>query len=202
MTVGPVDTWLIVGLGNTGPEYASTRHNIGQMVLAELANRLGTSFRSAGGRSHAGLGALTADGRLQDGTKVVLAKSTGYMNTSGAPVQHVMTYYDVPADHVIIVHDDLDLPFDTLRLKRGGGHGGHNGIRDIIAVVGTKDFLRVRVGIGRPPGRMPVSDFVLKPFTRDEREELPFVLTRAADAAEKIVMEGLQAAQLTYHTAQ
>ncbi|KAB1657961.1 aminoacyl-tRNA hydrolase [Pseudoclavibacter chungangensis] len=190
------DTWLVVGLGNPGDRYARNRHNVGQMVVDELAARLGTGFSR-----HARANARVAEGRTAPGgPKLVLAKSNGYMNTSGGPVSQLADYYGVDDDHVIVVHDELDLPFDRLKLKQGGGHGGHNGLRDIISALGGGDFLRVRVGIGRPPGRQDPAEFVLRDFAAAERETLPILVQEAADAVELIATEGLTAAQLRVHT--
>jgi peptidyl-tRNA hydrolase, PTH1 family len=192
--------WLVVGLGNPGPGYAGNRHNVGQMVLDELADRSGAAFRA-----HKGL-AVAAQGRLgvlpggRPGPAVVLAKPTSYMNTSGGPVASLARYYAVPPDRVAVVHDELDLPFGELRLKRGGGEGGHNGLRDVTKALGSKEYVRVRVGIGRPPGRMDPADFVLRDFSATERKELPFLLGDAADAVEILVTAGLGKAQLTVHT--
>lgn len=186
--------WLIVGLGNPGERYAATRHNVGQMVADELAARITAPFRR-----HPRATARVAEGRFSPGgPRVVLAKSDGYMNTSGGPVSQLARYYGTPGEQIIIIHDELDLPFDTVRLKRGGGHGGHNGLRDISAAIG-QDYLRVRVGIGRPPGRQDAADFVLRGFASAERETLPVFVGDAADAAELIVREGLLAAQQRVH---
>ena len=188
-------TTLVVGLGNPGPEYERTRHNIGQMVVGELASRMGVGFT----RHKAG--AVVATGRLGiGGPRVVLAMSTGYMNTSGRPVSALAKFYDVGPQDLVVVHDELDIPFDTLRLKRGGGEGGHNGLKSITASLGTKDYFRVRAGIGRPPGRMDVADFVLKPFTKAEQELLPLHVDRAADAVEVLVADGLEAAQQRFNS--
>lgn len=188
-------TTLVVGLGNPGPEYERTRHNIGQMVVGELASRMGVGFT----RHKAG--AVVATGRLGiGGPRVVLAMSTGYMNTSGRPVSALATFYDVGPEDLVVVHDELDIPFDTLRLKYGGGEGGHNGLKSITASLGTKDYFRVRAGIGRPPGRMDVADFVLKPFTKAEQELLPLHVDRAADAVEALVADGLEAAQQRFNS--
>ncbi|SEB35688.1 peptidyl-tRNA hydrolase, PTH1 family [Paramicrobacterium humi] len=187
------DTWLVVGLGNPGPGYAKTRHNVGQMVVDELARRIGASF--ARHRAHA----VVAEGRVRPGAaKLIIAKSLSYMNTSGGPVAALLDYYSLDAAQLIVVHDELDIPFDTLKLKIGGGHGGHNGLRDISKAV-SPDFVRVRVGIGRPPGRQDAADFVLKPFTGGERELLPSLLADAADAVECVAEEGLLAAQQKFH---
>jgi len=190
------DQWLVVGLGNPGPDYAGTRHNVGQMVLAELAGRL-----SAGFKNHR-TNATVAEGRLvPGGPRFVLAKPATYMNVSGGPTQALLRYYDLDVSRLIVVHDELDIDFDTVKLKHGGGHGGHNGLRDIIAATGSNEFTRVRVGIGRPPGRQDAADFVLKDFSSTERKELPFLLGDAADAVEMIATDGLTAAQLKFHTA-
>jgi PTH1 family peptidyl-tRNA hydrolase len=188
--------WLVVGLGNPGSDYASTRHNVGQMVLALLADRVHSGFKK-----HKTL-ATVAEGRTAPGgPRLVLAKPTTFMNVSGPPVAALLRYYDLDASRLIVVHDELDIPFDSLKLKQGGGHGGHNGLRDIIAACGTNDFTRVRVGIGRPPGRQPAADFVLDDFSSSERKTLPNLLDEAADAVELITVEGLTTAQLKFHTA-
>ncbi len=187
-------TWLVVGLGNPGPRYAVTRHNIGQMVVDELASRRGETFRE-----HRG-GARVAETWLRPGAeKIVLAKPNTFMNVSGAPVGALARFYQVPPERVVIVHDELDIPFDTVRLKSGGGHGGHNGVRDVARVLGTPDFARVRAGIGRPPGRQDAADWVLAPFSSTERENLPILISDAADAVETLVGEGLLAAQQKHH---
>ncbi|HEY5320027.1 MAG TPA: aminoacyl-tRNA hydrolase [Galbitalea sp.] len=187
--------WLVVGLGNPGPGYAGNRHNVGHMVLAELADRVSAPFKSHRTSS------LVAEGRSGlEGPRLILAKPNSFMNLSGGPVAELMKFYKLELDHLIVVHDELDIPFDSIRLKLGGGNGGHNGIRDIAGALGTPDFLRVRVGIGRPPGRQPAADFVLHDFTSEERKLLPNILVDAADAAEQIAREGLAAAQLRWHT--
>lgn len=191
------DAWLIVGLGNPGPEYEKTRHNIGQMVLDELAKEVGGSFKK-----HSKASAVVVEGRLGfGGPKVILMKSLGYMNTSGGPVSALAQFYDINPDRIIAVHDELDIPFDTIKLKIGGGEGGHNGLRDITKALGTKDYYRVRTGIGRPPGRMDTADFVLKPFSSTEAKDLPFLISNAADATMMLVKEGLLATQQRYHGA-
>ena len=188
------DTWLVAGLGNPGPGYAGNRHNVGHMVLDVLAERVGARF--ARHRSTT----MLAEARLRPGgPKLVLAKPLSYMNTSGGPVSSAAKYFGIAPDRVIVVHDDLDLPFETLRLKSGGGHGGQNGVRDIIKALGTPDFLRVRVGIGRPPGQQNAADYVLRDFPVSERAALPFVLDEAADAIERIIDDGLVAAQQRHH---
>ncbi|WP_136518701.1 aminoacyl-tRNA hydrolase [Cellulomonas telluris] len=205
MTDGP---WLVVGLGNPGDRYAGNRHNVGQMVLDELARRVGASFGAgrSGGLLSRRPQAAVAEARLgvlpggAPGPRVVLAKPTTYMNTSGGPVSALVRYYDVPLERVVLVHDELDIPFADVRLKRGGGEGGHNGLRDTTKALGTKDYLRVRVGVGRPPGRMDPADFVLRDFAKTELKDLPWLVDRAADAVEAVVLEGLEPAQQRFHT--
>lgn len=188
------DAWLVVGLGNPGPEYARTRHNVGQMVLDELASRLGGAFKVHKAR------AQVLESRLRPGgPRVVLAKPMTYMNTSGGPVAGLAKFYDIPAERVIAVHDEIDIPFAALKLKIGGGEGGHNGLRDMSKALSTKDYYRVRVGVGRPPGRMDAASYVLKPFSSTEGKELPFLLDDAADAVEQLVENGLLEAQQKFH---
>lgn len=190
------DTWLIVGLGNPGSEYSNNRHNVGQMVLDELASRMGGKFKTHKAR------AQVVEGRLGiGGPRVVLAKPMTYMNVSGGPVAGLSKFFDIAPDHVIAVHDEIDIPFNTVKLKIGGGEGGHNGLRDISKALATKEYLRVRVGVGRPPGRMDTADFVLRDFATAEKKELPFLLDEAADAVELLVNEGLLAAQQKHHAA-
>lgn len=189
------DSWLVVGLGNPGAKYEATRHNVGQMALDVLAGRIGGTF------SAHRTGSRVAEGRVRPGgPKLVLAKSNGYMNTSGGPTSALAKYFGVPAERVIVLHDELDLPFDTVKLKQGGGHGGHNGLRDIAKALATPEFLRVRIGIGRPPGQQDPADFVLKPFGTSERANLGVLLEDAADAAEALIDEGLLAAQQRFHS--
>ncbi|MFF0904431.1 UNVERIFIED_CONTAM: aminoacyl-tRNA hydrolase [Kocuria sp. CPCC 205316] len=188
------DAWLVVGLGNPGPEYARTRHNVGQMVLDELASRLGGAFKVHKAR------AQVLESRLRPGgPRVVLAKPMTYMNLSGGPVAGLARFYDIPAERVIAVHDEIDIPFAALKLKIGGGEGGHNGLRDMSKALSTKDYYRVRVGVGRPPGRMDAASYVLKPFSSTEGKELPFLLDDAADAVEHLVENGLLEAQQKFH---
>ncbi|WP_309065772.1 aminoacyl-tRNA hydrolase [Microbacterium sp.] len=188
-------TWLIVGLGNPGPRYEATRHNIGQMVVDELARRRGERFREhkAGARV---VETWLAPGR----DKLVLVKPNTFMNVSGTPVAALARFYSVPAERIVVVHDELDIPFDSIRLKTGGGHGGHNGVRDVARALATPDFPRVRAGIGRPPGRQDPADWVLSPFGAAERDTLPIFVSDAADAVEQLVGEGLTAAQQKHHS--
>lgn len=190
------DTWLIVGLGNPGSEYSNNRHNVGQMVLDELASRMGGKFKVHKAR------AQVVEGRLGiGGPRVVLAKPMTYMNVSGGPVAGLCKFFDITPDHVIAVHDEIDIPFNTVKLKIGGGEGGHNGLRDISKALATKDYLRVRVGVGRPPGRMDTADYVLRDFATAEKKELPFLLDESADAVELLISQGLLAAQQKHHPA-
>lgn len=188
------DTWLIVGLGNPGPRYEATRHNVGQMVIDELAAR-----RSEQLRAHKANARVAETWLRPGGAKLVLAKPNSFMNVSGGPVSSLVQFYGVAADHVIVVHDELDIPFDTIKLKVGGGHGGHNGVRDVAKALDTPEFARVRVGVGRPPGRGDPADWVLDPFSAAERKELPLILAEAADAVELVVGDGLVAAQQRFH---
>lgn len=195
--------WLVVGLGNPGPQYAGNRHNVGQMVLDELGRRTGVSFAL---RTTRGARSAVAETRLgllpggAPGARVILAKPVTYMNTSGGPVATLAHYFGVTPGLVVAVHDDLDIPFGEVRLKRGGGEGGHNGLRDMSKALGTKDYLRVRVGVGRPPGRMDAADFVLRDFAASERKDLGWLVGAAADAVELLVTDGLERAQLRFHT--
>ncbi|MFY1675083.1 aminoacyl-tRNA hydrolase [Plantactinospora sp. WMMB334] len=187
--------WLLVGLGNPGREYARHRHNVGFLIADLLAERIGARF----GR-HRRAVAEVAEGRLGlGGPKLVLAKPMTYMNLSGGPVTALAQFYKVPVEQVVAVHDELDLPYGQLRCKRGGGEGGHNGLRSMSKSLGTKDYLRVRFGIGRPPGRQDPADFVLSDFSTVERKELEFLVDRAADVAEAVVTRGLEWAQNAYH---
>lgn len=185
---------LVVGLGNPGPEYEGTRHNVGTRVAALLATRAGAGRFSAHKRSNADI----AQGRLA-GRPVTVAVPRTYMNLSGGPVAGLVQYFSIPPTEVIVVHDELDLDFGVIRLKRGGGEGGHNGLRSISKALGTKDYLRVRFGIGRPPGRQDPADYVLKRFSGVENKELDLGLDLAADAAEALLSEGLEAAQNRFH---
>lgn len=188
------EAWLVVGLGNPGPRYAATRHNVGQLVLDELASRRGERFAL-----HK-MNARVAETWLHPGgAKLILAKPNSFMNVSGGPVAGLATYYRIAPERVVVVHDEIDIPFDTVRIKTGGGHGGHNGVRDVAKALGTPEFSRVRVGIGRPPGRQDPADWVLDAFGAGERSALPSLVGEAADAVELLVGEGLLAAQQRHH---
>ena len=185
---------LVVGLGNPGPNYAQTRHNLGFMVADRLAARLGSKFKV-----HKRSGAEIVTGRL-GGRSVVLAKPRCYMNESGRQVGPLAKFYSVSAADVLIIHDELDIEFGQIRLKLGGGEGGHNGLRSVATALGTKDFQRVRIGIGRPPGRKDPAAFVLENFTATERPEVSTICEQAADATELLIELGLESAQNRVHT--
>lgn len=190
------DVWLVVGLGNPGPSYAGHRHNIGYMVTDELASRMGSPFRS-----HKSGRADVVEGRLAlGGPRVVLARPRCYMNEVGGPVKALATFYKVAPEHVIAIHDELDIAFGTLRVKLGGGDNGHNGLKSMRSSLGTGDFHRVRAGIGRPPGRQDVADFVLSNYSTVERKELPFQVSDAADAVESLLTDGLEKTQQRFNS--
>lgn len=183
------NSWLVVGLGNPGTKYENNRHNIGQLVLDELA---GEKFKSH----------RTNSSILQKviaGQKVVLAKPSSFMNRSGGPVSSLLKYFDLPTSKLLVIHDELDLDFGVLKLKTGGGHAGHNGLRDIIAATDA-DFHRLRFGIGRPPGQMPTADYVLKDFASSEKKELKLNIALAAEAVEMVIADGIQAAMQKLHS--
>jgi PTH1 family peptidyl-tRNA hydrolase len=186
-----------VGLGNPGPDYADTRHNVGARVVAALAERCRARLSQ-----HRQTRSDVADVRVGPlpGVRAVLARPRTYMNTSGGPVAGLRTYFDVPVHQVVAVHDELDLPLGALRLKQGGGDNGHNGLRSVRQSLGTGDFARVRLGIGRPPGRMDPADFVLRPFAAAERDEVAVMVERAADAVETLLLHGLDQAQNLYNS--
>ncbi|CAM5259418.1 MULTISPECIES: aminoacyl-tRNA hydrolase [Streptomyces] len=190
--------WLVAGLGNPGPGYAMNRHNVGFMVADLLAERMGGRFKRA-----AKAQAQVVEGRIgpagPGSRRVVLVKPMSYMNLSGGPVNALREFYKVPAQRVVAIHDELDIDYGTLRLKLGGGDNGHNGLKSLTGAFG-REYHRVRFGIGRPPGRMPVADFVLKDFSSAERKELDYFVDRAADAVECLVTEGLERAQSAYNS--
>lgn len=191
-------THLVVGLGNPGPKYASTRHNIGQMVLDHIVGASGARFKTARRAQ-----AVLVEGRIGNpgaDERAILSKPTTFMNVSGGPVAALATYYDIPPERIVVVHDEVDIPFDAVRLKLGGGEGGHNGLRDLTKALGTKDYLRVRVGVGRPAGSRDTADHVLAPFNTTERKTLELLISDAADAVESLILEGLTAAQQRFHS--
>jgi peptidyl-tRNA hydrolase, PTH1 family len=191
------DLWLVAGLGNPGPSYAGNRHNIGYMVNDELASRIGSGFRA-----HKTGRADVVEGRIggPGGPRVVLARPRCYMNESGGPVSALAKFYKVPLVRIIAIHDELDIDFDTLRVKLGGGDNGHNGLRSIRRSMDSGDFYRVRVGIGRPAGRQSPADFVLSDYSSAERKILPFQIDRAADAVESLVADGLEKTQSRFNS--
>ena len=189
------EPWLVVGLGNPGKEYAGNRHNVGFMVAELLAARVGAKFGRSK-RAHAEV----AEGRLGfGGPRVILVKPLTFMNLSGGPVSALAQFFKVPVENVLAVHDELDVPYGQVRVKRGGGEGGHNGLRSMSKSLGTKEYARVRFGIGRPPGRQDPADYVLSDFGGAERKELEFLVDRAADVVEAVVLEGVEWAQNKYH---
>ncbi|MCH6160716.1 aminoacyl-tRNA hydrolase [Streptomyces marispadix] len=195
---GPSGPWLIVGLGNPGPGYAGNRHNIGFMVTDLLASRIGGKFKTHKSRARVLEGRFGPPGS-PSGRRVVLAQPMSYMNLSGGPVTALRDFYKVPVDRIVVVHDELDIDYGVLRLKLGGGDNGHNGLKSLTKSLGP-GYYRVRFGVGRPPGRMPVADYVLKDFSTAERKELDYFADRAADAVESLVLDGLERAQSTYNS--
>jgi PTH1 family peptidyl-tRNA hydrolase len=195
----PQDLWLVVGLGNPGPSYSGHRHNIGYLVADELADRMGSPFRAhKSGRAEVVEGRLSTPGL--PGPRVVLMRARCYMNESGGPVKALANFYKVSPDRIIAIHDELDIGFGTLRVKLGGGDNGHNGLRSMRSSLGTGDFYRVRAGIGRPPGRQDVADFVLSNYSSTERKELPFQIGDAADAVESLITDGLEKTQSKFNS--
>lgn len=190
-----MDRWLVVGLGNPGPQYVANRHNIGFLVLEVLAERVRGAFKAHKARADVIEARLGGPG----GISVVLAKPRSYMNESGGPVAGLVQYYGVEPERVVVVHDEIDLPYGTLRLKLGGGDNGHNGLKSLRRSLGTGDFYRVRFGVGRPPGRMDPAAFVLRDFSATERKDIDFEIDRTCDAVELLVSEGLERAQNTFN---
>jgi peptidyl-tRNA hydrolase, PTH1 family len=189
--------WLVVGLGNPGKEYANNRHNVGFHIADLLAERAKVKLSR-----HRRAVAQVGEGRLGvgfDAPRLVIAKPLTYMNLSGGPVRVLADFYKIVPEQIIAVYDELDLPFGQIRTKIGGGEGGHNGARSLTASLGTKDYLRVRFGIGRPPGRQDPADFVLNDFTAAERKEVPFLVDRATDIVESLMLRGLEPTQNAFH---
>jgi peptidyl-tRNA hydrolase, PTH1 family len=191
------DVWLVVGLGNPGPTYARTRHNIGHLVVDELAGRSGGRWKSAKQAQ-----ADVVEARLGGipGVRAVLAKPRSYMNESGGPVSGLLKFFKVDPANLVVIHDELDIGYGTLRVKFGGGDNGHNGLKSIRRSLGTGDYLRVRFGVGRPPGRQDPADFVLDEFSAAERKDLPFAVERTADAVESLLTAGLDTTQSRYNS--
>lgn len=187
--------WLVVGLGNPGPGYARNRHNAGFMVVDLLAQRIGAKW----GRARRAASEVAEGFLSPGGPKLVLAKPTTFMNLLGGPTVALAQFYKIPADQIIGVHDELDLEYGTVRAKFSGGEGGHNGLRSMSKSLGTKDYARVRFGIGRPPGRQDPADYVLSDFNSTERKELDYLIDRAADMVESIILSGVEPTQNKYH---
>ena len=182
--------WLVVGLGNPGPEYEKTRHNVGQLVVDLISN----SNKFSKHKSGMDISEVKCADQI-----LVLAKSRGYMNESGGPTKSLADFYKVAPDQIIVIHDELDLPFDNLRIKHGGGDNGHNGLKSITTSINTADYFRIRMGIGRPLGQQDPADFVLKPFSKEERGNLATFIQRGADAIESLVLNGLDKAQTSFN---
>src|SRR5437764_5043607 len=191
---GSAGPWLVVGLGNPGPQYAGNRHNVGAIVVAQLAADLGVKLSAHRSRAQVAEARLAPAGG-RPGERVVLAVPTSYMNESGGQVTSAVRFFKVEPERLLVVHDELDLPFADLQLKLGGGEGGHNGLRSISRSLGTREYSRLRVGIGRPPGRMDPADFVLRDFSGTERKELPFIVGDAVDAVTAVLERGWERAQ-------
>jgi len=190
------ERWLILGLGNPGPEYANTRHNIGYLVVEEIAKRISGSFLSHKARAD------VLEGRLGvgiDAPSLILAKAKSYMNESGGPGKALADFYKTPLDHIIVIHDELDLPFEAIRSKLGGGDNGHNGLKSLSKSLGGPGYLRMRMGIGRPQGRQDPADFVLKPFSTEEQKVLPLFVDRGGDAVESLLTRGLEETQQRFN---
>ena len=186
------ESWIVVGLGNPGPEYERTRHNIGAMVINQLAIQNGAKFSNHKSRAN------VAQFKIA-GTSVVAAILRCYMNESGGPTKSLTDYFKVKSDHLIVVHDELDIPFQAIRLKQGGGDNGHNGLKSITGVMGP-EYFRIRMGIGRPIGRQDPADFVLKPFSADERKDLPNFVENGANSIETLITDGLEIAQTRFNS--
>ncbi len=184
-----------MGLGNPGPQYERTRHNIGHRVLHTYARRQGVSFQKF--KSHGVLASISHT----SGVTLRLGLLSRFMNLSGAPVQAMLAFHKIPPAQLIVVHDDLDLPHGVVRLKSGGGDAGHNGLRDIARALGSADFYRVRMGIGRPGDARPMADYVLQPFLTEQEATLDEFLQTGVDAVETLILEGLSAAQQKFHPA-
>jgi peptidyl-tRNA hydrolase, PTH1 family len=200
-----MSNWLLVGLGNPGPTYASHRHNAGYLVVEELARRAGVRFTGAGNlRSEVAQTRLTATGGLGgvgvEAEQLVLLKPRTFMNESGAAVGKALSYYRVPPEHMVVMHDELDLDFGQLRLKFGGGDNGHNGLKSIRRSIGTGDYFRARFGVGRPPGRQDPADYVLSSFPTSLAEDVAVEVSRCADAVEALLSVGLDAAQSRFNS--
>ncbi len=189
-------TWLVVGLGNPGDQYAATRHNIGQMVIDELAKRHSVKFSSHKSRTDI---AAYKVGYGADSHSIILGKSKGYMNETGGPVKALANFYSVEPQNIIALHDELDIPFSAIRTKIAGGDNGHNGLKSMTSAFGTAEYYRIRLGIGRPMGEQDPADFVLKAFSKVEQKELGNFITRSADAVESLITNGLELTQQNFN---
>ena len=190
-------TWLVVGLGNPGDQYAATRHNVGQMVIDHLVTRHNLKLSSHKSRADIATYKL---GVGADAHSVILAKAKSYMNESGGPIKALAAFYSVEPSQIIVLHDELDIPFNTIRIKQGGGDNGHNGLKSITSALGSGDYFRLRLGIGRPPGQQDPADFVLKSFASSEKAALPIFIARGADCVETLVSKGLTGAQQEFNS--
>ncbi|MDQ6935119.1 MAG: aminoacyl-tRNA hydrolase [Actinomycetota bacterium] len=193
------EVWLVVGLGNPGARYAGTRHNVGYLVTDELARRMGSAFRA-----HKSRLCDVVEGRLgpvaEPGPRVVLARARSFMNESGGAVSALARFYRAPIEAIVVIHDELDLPFGALRVKQGGGDNGHNGLRSVRSALGSGDFYRVRVGVGRPRGHQDPADYVLSDYSVQERRELPIQVQTAADAIESLLRTDLDWTRQRFNT--
>jgi PTH1 family peptidyl-tRNA hydrolase len=190
-------TWLVVGLGNPGDQYAATRHNIGQMVIDELAKRHSVKFSSHKSRTDI---AAYKIGYGADSHSIILGKSKGYMNETGGPVKALANFYSVEPQNIIALHDELDIPFSAIRTKIAGGDNGHNGLKSLTSAFGTPEYFRIRLGIGRPMGEQDPADFVLKAFSKVEQKELGEFISRSADAVESLITHGLELTQQNFNS--
>ncbi|MGH3356352.1 MAG: aminoacyl-tRNA hydrolase [Nocardioidaceae bacterium] len=190
------EAWLVVGLGNPGPSFSRNRHNAGYLVADLLTQRMSGSWRA-----HKSGRAQVVEGRLGGipGQRVVLGRPRSYMNESGGPAASLLQFYKIPADHLVVIHDEVDIAPGQLRVKFGGGDNGHNGLKSLRRSLSTGDYFRVRVGVGRPPGHRPTADYVLADFSAAERKDLDVHLERAADAVECLLADGLERAQNLYN---
>ena len=189
--------WLVIGLGNPGPEYAATRHNVGQMVVDELAKRYKVKWSAHKSRTEI---AAFKIGVGDDAHSVIIAKSKSYMNETGGPTKALASFYKVEPDHIIALHDELDIPFAAIRTKIAGGDNGHNGLKSMTSAFGGPNYYRVRLGIGRPMGQQDPADFVLKAFSKEEQKSLGEFIDRGADVVESLITKGLEATQSEFNS--
>ena len=190
-------TWLVVGLGNPGDQYVATRHNVGQMVIDELAKRHNLKFSSHKSRTDVAAYKL---GVGTDAHSIILAKSHGYMNESGGPIKAVASFYSIEPANIIVLHDELDIGYAAIRSKIAGGDNGHNGLKSLTSAFGTAEYYRVRLGIGRPMGQQDPADFVLKQFSKEEKKDLGEFLDRGADVVEFLITQGLEKTQTKFNS--